>query len=99
VLNSEQSPRGLSLEIANPIRGQEAELRVFNPGASSVSLDVINAQGIRLRRLSDGLGSGAHRIFFDGRDTDGHHIPSGIYFVRLASADGEAKVKKLVWVR
>lgn len=54
--------------------------------AASVHLDIFNALGQRIRSLVDGPRSpGYYRVHWDGRDTAGRDIGSGLYFYRLAS--------------
>lgn len=58
------------------------------PAQSRVSADVFDCNGRRVRALmSDAdLTAGPHTLSWDGNDARGHSSPSGVYFVRLRSA-------------
>jgi hypothetical protein len=73
----------LGSAMPNPCTGPVAfELRLPEPG--DVALDVYNVSGRRVAaREVRGLGAGAHRITFDGRDADGRRLESGVYLVRV----------------
>jgi len=69
------------------------------PSPTSVRLAVHDVAGRRLRLLLAGdLPTGVTEILWDGRDDQGSHVPSGIYFARLTYASG-ARVSKIVMVR
>ena len=49
-----------------------------------VRLDIFNIRGQLVRRLVEGhLPSGSHKILWDGKDTTGFEVPSGVYFYRI----------------
>ncbi|MBD3162555.1 MAG: hypothetical protein GF346_09345 [Candidatus Eisenbacteria bacterium] len=57
-------------------------------GEGSVDLALYDVGGRRVRTLIDRpVAAGEHTVVFDGRDGGGAPLPSGIYFVRLATAD------------
>ena len=57
----------------------------------SVSLEVFNALGQKVRTLRHGnMASGAHRAVWDGRDDAGRSLASGLYWFRLRAADFKA---------
>ena len=54
--------------------------------AASVDVDVLDAQGHRLRRLGTGpLGAGANAVAWDGRDETGRPLVAGTYAYRVAA--------------
>jgi N,N-dimethylformamidase beta subunit-like, C-terminal/FlgD Ig-like domain len=55
------------------------------PKGDRVTVDVVNRNGDRIRRLIDGasFGRGGHRLGWDGRADDGTVPPDGTYFVRV----------------
>ena len=57
-----------------------------------VSLDIFNVGGARVRTLisDQALPPGVHRIEWDGRNSDGKAVASGIYFYRLRTDFGDA---------
>jgi len=66
---------------------------------SSVSVDVFDAAGRRVRTIHEGKrGAGVWELSFDGRDNEAHELPSGVYFYRVR-AGSEAITKKMVIAR
>jgi len=64
-----------------------------------VSLEIFTARGERVARPLQGrLESGDHEVRWDGRDTAGHNLPSGVYLARITVA-GETGTTKLVLAR
>jgi len=62
--------------------------------SQSVRLTVVDAAGRIVRNLLDApLAAGRHQANWDGLDDHGRAAPSGIYFVRLLSEQGEASGK------
>jgi hypothetical protein len=60
------------------------------PQAGQVRLDLLDAAGRRVCRLLDAwCASGPHHRRWDGRDARGLPVASGVYLVRLQSADGQ----------
>ncbi len=67
--------------------------------SGSVKMDVFDVQGRRLVTLADQVFSaGEHNIDWNGQDDRGHSLPSGIYFLRIATPF-ENEVQKLVMAR
>ncbi|MCC7141022.1 MAG: T9SS type A sorting domain-containing protein [Candidatus Eisenbacteria bacterium] len=65
----------------------ESTIRFSLPGAGEVKVEVFDASGRRVRELFDGpLGSGDQSLAWDRRDDGSNAVPSGIYFVRVASS-------------
>jgi hypothetical protein len=69
----------------------------FNPGtsipfslgaASVVKLAIYDCQGRCVRTLvAEAMQPGEHRVLWDGRDTNGRAVASGLYFCRLQAGD------------
>ncbi|MCB2230701.1 T9SS type A sorting domain-containing protein [bacterium] len=58
------------------------------PRASRVSLTVFNLLGQEVRVLSDGvLAAGIHDVVWDGQDSGGNPVASGVYFYRLSAGE------------
>ncbi len=80
----------------------------FNPKVSipfaldsstSVKMDVYDVQGRRLASLADQVfAAGDHELVWNGRDDRGQELPSGIYFVKIATPQA-SEVQKLVMAR
>jgi hypothetical protein len=76
-------------------------LRLAVPGTVPVHVrvDVFDARGRLVRRLADGvMPAGTATRTWDGRDSDGRVLPSGIYVYRV-DAGGETARGKLTLVR
>lgn len=64
-----------------------------------VSLSVFNLLGQRVRTLlSEQLPAGQYAADFDGRDANGHSLPSGLYFYRL-DTDRYHETRKMVLMK
>ena len=79
----------------NPMRGHAA-FSYSAPAGVPVRLEVFDVSGRHIVRLAEEMGSGATRsLAWDGRDTRGSAVASGIYFVRL-TAGQDAMTRKLL---
>lgn len=64
-----------------------------------VSLRIFDTQGKLVRTLCDEvMPSGIHQSVWDGRDNAGHHVATGVYFVRLVTGDYQM-TRKLVMIK
>jgi hypothetical protein len=64
-----------------------------------VGLSVFNVNGREIRRLVDGVRErGRYEIVWDGRDSSGKAVASGVYFLRLR-VDGESRAQKVMVLR
>lgn len=65
------------------------------PTPSRVELRVYNALGQHTRDLTPGrrLAAGRHIVRWDGRDDDGRHVASGVFFYRLSAAGVQATAR------
>lgn len=62
---------------------------VLGRDVTDVRLVVYNILGQPVRTLVDEpLAAGEHRVFWDGRDDEGHALPTGVYFHRLETPYG-----------
>lgn len=83
----------------NPFRGETA-MRLSLPRPGPVSATVHDAAGALVRVLEAGSTAGGERLIrWDGRDGSGAAVPSGAYFVRVATADGQALSHRLTVIR
>jgi hypothetical protein len=58
------------------------------PQAAPVRLEIFDVRGRALRRLVDApTAAGRHTAVWDGRDSRGREVPSGVYFYRLRAGD------------
>jgi flagellar hook assembly protein FlgD len=60
---------------------------------------LFDVTGRRVRTLIDGgLPAGAHRLIWDGRNSTGESVASGVYFLRF-DGDGEKRFRKVLILR
>ena len=66
-------------------RKDRAHISFFLPKGDRVTVDVVDAEGDRVRRLVDGrsLARGRHATSWGGRADDGTVPPDGTYYVRI----------------
>lgn len=82
----------------NPFNPQTT-LRFSNPREGKVCLQVYDVNGRLVRTLVDGpLPAGAQEYTWNGRDNQGRHTATGVYFAKLRTGDGE-RVQKLVLLK
>jgi hypothetical protein len=83
----------------NPFHGETA-LRLLLGRPGPVSASVYDAGGALVRVLDAGPAAGGERLIrWDGRDGSGAAVPSGAYFVRVATAEGQALSHRLTVIR
>jgi len=85
----------------NPFRaGTEIAYAVPGPvPASTVTVDIFNCLGRRVRALEAGeQPAGIHRLAWNGRDQDGNPVASGIYYCRILWRD-ECETRSMVLLR
>lgn len=91
-------PMRLEPVTPNPF-ADETAVRFSNARSLPVRVDVYAIDGRQVRVLADGLlEAGMHTLVWDARDDQGRAVPSGTYFVRMMSADGEL-VRPMLVVR
>lgn len=79
----------------NPLTKVEFALDAAGP----VKLDVYDMHGRLVRQLVSGsLDSGAHSVVWDGMDSDGRKVGSGVYLARL-QANGQTAEHKMVLLK
>ncbi|MEA2307951.1 MAG: hypothetical protein QOI65_237, partial [Thermoleophilaceae bacterium] len=66
-------------------RKDQASIAFDLPKGDRVTVDVVNTNGDRVRRVKDGVafGRGSHAMTWDGRADDGTVPPDGTYYVRV----------------
>ena len=69
------------------------------PKAANINLSIYNIRGRLVRRMVTGTATaGAHSIQWDGKDSRGVEVNSGIYFYRL-EADNFVQTKRMIFLR
>ena len=75
----------LSQNYPNPFN-PSTQIDYQLPEAGQTALEVYNALGQRRSTLAHGVQeAGYHRVTWDGNDTQGHPVSSGVYFYRLVT--------------
>ncbi len=65
--------------------------------AGPAHIALFDVRGRRVRVLVDGpIAAGRHNVEWDGRDDQGHAMPSGVYLCRLQAANHEARTRMLL---
>jgi hypothetical protein len=77
----------LSANYPNPFN-PSTEIRYTVPSAGQVTLNVYNLKGEKVRTLTDGMvPAGNHKAVWDGLDSNGVAVSSGVYVYRLEAGD------------
>jgi choice-of-anchor B domain-containing protein len=85
--------------VPNPFRDATRlsfELPISGPAEISI-FDISGRRVVTLLR-GDRVAAGAHRVSWDGRDSDGRNVATGIYFAKLVTQDG-AMSRKVTLMR
>ncbi len=95
-----QLPQRFALHsnVPNPFN-PTTTLQFDLPVDAWVRVDVVDSKGRVVRQLVDGpRAAGVHHANWNGRDTAGREVASGIYFARFSTASEHA-VRKMILVR
>jgi len=88
----------LLLNYPNPFNPQTT-IEFAIPYSGHIELSVYNITGQKVRILAEGIyTAGKHQIVWDGKDSGGNTVSSGIYFYHLATEHG-AETKKMMLVK
>ena len=103
VLEDHQSTRPQSFTLSqnypNPFNSSTA-IRFALPEAQEVELSIYNLAGQQVTRLVDGMReAGTYTVRWDGRDSAGRELASGVYLYRLEAGGGQAETQKLLLLR
>ncbi len=102
LLGTAELPGAFSLaqNYPNPFNPSTVILFTVGPGETvRVTLEVFNLAGKLVRTLADDRReAGTYQLWWDGRDSQGRDVPSGVYFYRLWAGEFTA-MKKMVLLR
>lgn len=90
-------PLSLARPSPNPASGQ-ASFGFVMPAEGDARLEVLDVTGRVVWSQRNTLGAGAHAWHWDGRDTHGTRVSTGVYLVRLTTPFG-TRGTRLAWVR
>jgi hypothetical protein len=100
VTSEEVLPRRFALYPNTPNPFNPTTAILFDlPERADVSLKVFDVRGRRVRVLEDApLAAGRYNYAWDGRDSHGRRVASGIYFYRLVAGENTA-TRKMTLIR
>jgi len=80
----------------NPFNPQTT-IRYVLPSVEKVSLCIYNIKGQKVKTLiQETLPAGKHSVIWDGRDSNGKRVASGVYFYKLEMNTGKPLIKKML---
>ncbi len=89
----------LESNYPNPFNPQTA-IPIALPKESDIRLEVFNILGKHIQTLHRGmLNSGRHVFIWNGRNTEGRPVPSGIYFYQVTLNNDKRVSKKMVLMK
>ena len=87
----------LSENFPNPFNPQ-TNIRFDVPVASNVTVTIYNILGEKIRKFEKRYEAGTHTLMWDGKNSSGEDIASGVYFYKL-SAGNYQETRKMVLIR
>jgi len=85
--------------VFNPIKGEEAVIKVELNEGGRIKLNLYNARGEKIKELADEeKDAEIYKYYWDGKDNSGNVVGSGVYFVHIQAGDYK-KTKKIVVVK
>ena len=83
----------------NPFNPSTA-ISFITPGAMDINVNIYNILGQRIARINGGmLKSGTHNIIWNGKDSMGRSLSSGIYFYEVEAGNKFHKIKKMTLLK
>jgi hypothetical protein len=94
----EEVPSTVSLAVTSPARG-ECRMVLSGPVGAEVAARIYSVSGRLVATVYEGrLSEGGETIIWNGIDSGGRPVASGVYFARVES-DGRPQVSKVVYIR
>ncbi|HOZ00548.1 MAG TPA: T9SS type A sorting domain-containing protein [Candidatus Syntrophosphaera sp.] len=92
--------------VQSPLSGLAAWPNPFNPdvniafnlaSGTSVKVEVFNIRGQKVASLSDGkMAGGRHTLVWNGKDSTGRNVGSGLYFARVRTPQKTQTIKMML---
>ena len=101
VLAEQRLPERVALHPNSPNPFNPSTMIAYDvpSGGADVQLAVYDVQGRLVRRLVDApKAAGTHRVSWDGRDSHGTAVATGVYFYRMRAA-GEVLTRKMLLLK
>jgi hypothetical protein len=77
--------------------GPSATINYALPMDTKVSIEIFDVQGKKIATLIDGpIPAGYHSVVWNGADSDGKVVASGVYFCRVQCCEGQEIMKKMI---
>ena len=98
--SSENIPEKLSIRHAHPNPFNNSVSILFEiPFSKNVKLSIFDMKGRNIRQINLGvLGTGFHRVLWDGKSNLGNELPSGIYMAVL-EVGGKFDIQKISLIK
>ncbi len=102
-VQEETKPHGedelqLSAPEPNPFNSS-VSLDYYTPTALPVEISIFNIDGTRVCEMTQpGLAPGWHTFTWDGKDTDGKLLATGVYLIRM-ELEGDTSMRKIILMR
>ena len=98
--SSEKIPKKLDISPAHPNPFNNSVSISFEiPNSKRVNLSIFDMKGRNIRRMNLGvLGSGLHKVLWDGKNNLGNELSSGIYMVVL-EVGGKINIQKISLIK
>lgn len=82
--------------LPNPVKDY-CMIRCFIPESCNARFIVYDLYGRRIKTIQEGLlGAGTYNFLFDGTDSNGKKLESGVYVVRLEAGRFHTQTKLLI---
>ena len=89
----------LSQNTVNPFNARTV-ISFALPKSAFVRLEVYNTLGQKVRTLIEtGMKPGNHSVIWNGEDSSGREVSSGIYFYCLKTRDKTLRVRKMLFLK
>jgi len=80
-------------------RGPDAKISYYLPTTGNIKIDVYNVKGQFVKNLvNDYKKSGDHEVYWNGTDTNGKNVASGLYFYHMKS-ENERVINKAILIK